>query len=198
MTVATKMKFCTECGELLEVRSIETDGRDRLVCPRCNAIRYDNPSILVSTVVFREYRLLLCRRAQSPSVGLWNLPSGFLERGETLEAAAARETFEETGVRVNTDDMHLYVVTSLTKIGEVYVCFRVSVASELCSAGHECLEAQFFDEADVPWDSLAFPEMYGFLRLFFRELRSGEFGIHLSRVEEGGRFRKGYRLSSPS
>jgi hypothetical protein len=49
----------------------------------------------------------------------------------------------------------------------------------------------------VPWDLLAFPEMYGFLRLFFRELLNGEFGIHLSRVEEGGRFRRGYRLSSP-
>jgi ADP-ribose pyrophosphatase YjhB (NUDIX family) len=128
---------------------------------------------------------------------LWNLPSGFMERGETLEAAAARETFEETGVRVPADDMHLYVVTSLPKIGEVYVCFRVGVDSQTCCAGNECLAAQFFDEADVPWDRLAFPEMYGFLRLFFRELREGGFGIHLSRVDEAGRFRKGYRLSSP-
>jgi len=97
---------------------------------------------------------------------------------------------------VRADDMHLYAVTSLTKISEVYVCFRVGVDSEECCAGHECLAARFFAEVDVPWDSLAFPEMYGFLRLFFRELRSGEFGIHLSRVDEGGRFRKGYRLSS--
>jgi ADP-ribose pyrophosphatase YjhB (NUDIX family) len=191
------MKYCPECGDRLEVRWIAGEGRDRSVCPRCNAIRYDNPRILVSTVVFHAQRLLLCRRAQQPSLGLWNLPSGFMERGETLEAAAARETFEETQVRVPPDDMHLYVVTSLTKMGEVYVCFRVGVGSEECCAGEECLEAQFFDEADVPWDGLAFPEMYGFLRLFFRELRTGEFGIHLSRVDEAGRFRKGYRLSSP-
>jgi ADP-ribose pyrophosphatase YjhB (NUDIX family) len=190
------MKYCPECGDLLEVRWVAIEGRDRSVCPRCNAIRYDNPRILVSTVVFHEHRLLLCRRAQEPSLGMWNLPSGFMERGETLEAAAARETFEETGVRVRADDMHLYAVTSLTKIDEVYVCFRVGVDSVECCAGHECLAAQFFDQADVPWELLAFPEMYGFLRLFFRELRSGEFGIHLSRVDEGGRFRKGYRLSS--
>ena len=191
------MKYCPECGDLLEVRWIAPEGRNRSVCPRCNAIRYDNPRILVSTVVFHEQRLLLCQRAQDPSSGLWNLPSGFMERGETLEAAAARETFEETGVRVRADDMHLYVVTSLPKIGEVYVCFRVGVDSDACCAGNECLEAQFFDAAGVPWDLLAFPEMYGFLRLFFRELRDGEFGIHLSRVDADGRFRKGYRLSSP-
>ena len=191
------MKYCPECGDLLEVRWIALEGRDRSVCPRCNAIRYDNPRILVSTVVFHEQRLLLCQRAQDPSLGLWNLPSGFMERGETLEAAAARETVEETGVRVHSDDMHLYVVTSLPKMGEVYVCFRVGVDSEKCCAGNECLQAQFFDEAGVPWDCLAFPEMYGFLRLFFRELRDGEFGIHLSRVDAGWRFRKGYRLSSP-
>ena len=192
------LKYCPECGELLQVRWIAAEGRDRSVCNRCNAIRYDNPRILVSTVVFHEQRLLLCRRAQEPSLGRWNLPSGFLERGETLEAAAARETLEETAVRVHADDLQLYVVTSLTKIGEVYVCFRIAVDSEECSAGEECLEARFFDEANVPWDRLAFREMYGFLRLFFRELRNGEFGIHLSRVDEGGRFRKGYRLSSPS
>jgi ADP-ribose pyrophosphatase YjhB (NUDIX family) len=191
------MKYCAECGELLEVRWVASEGRDRAVCPRCNAIRYDNPRILVSTVVFHERRLLLCRRAQEPSMGRWNLPAGFLERGETLEVAAVRETFEETGVRVRADDMQLYVVTSLTKIGEVYVCFRVGVGSEECCAGPECLEAQFFGEAEVPWELLAFPEMYGFLRLFFRELLNGEFGIHLSRVDEGGRFRKGYRLFSP-
>lgn len=191
------MKYCSECGELLELHWVASEGRQRSRCPRCNAIRYDNPRILVSTVVFCEGRLLLCRRAQEPSLGRWNLPSGFLELGETLEAAAARETFEETGVRVSPDDMHLYVVTSLTRIGEVYVCFRVSVNSEECCAGPECLEARFFGEVDMPWDLLAFPEMYGFLRLFFRELVNGEFGIHLSRVDEDGRFRRGYRLSSP-
>jgi len=191
-----RMKYCPECGELLQVRWVATEGRDRSTCLRCNAIRYDNPRILLATVVFHEQRLLLCRRAQEPSLGRWNLPSGFMESGETLEAAAARETLEETGVRVPADDMHLYVVTSLTKMGEVYVCFRGGVASEDCFAGQECLEARFFGEADVPWDLLAFPEMYGFLRLFFRELRNGEFGIHLSRVDESGRARKGYRLSS--
>jgi ADP-ribose pyrophosphatase YjhB (NUDIX family) len=192
------MKFCPECGELLEIRWVANEGRERSICPRCNAVRYDNPRILVSTVVYHDQRLLLCRRAQEPSLGRWDLPSGFLERGETLQAAAARETFEETGVHLQPDDMQLYMVTSLPKIDEVYICFRVCVESENCAAGPECFEALFFDEDNVPWDVLAYPEMYGFLRLFYRELLNGDFGIHLSRVDEQGRFRRGYRLSSAS
>ena len=192
------MKFCPECGELLDIRWVGTESRERLVCPRCNAIRYDNPRVLVSTVVHHEQRLLMCRRAQEPSLGRWDLPSGFVERGESLQAAAARETLEEAGVRVLPDDMQLYMVTSLPKIDEVYVCFRVSVDSESCAAGPECLEVLFCNEGTVPWNVLAYPELYGFLRLFFRELATGDFGIHLSRVDQEGRFRRGYRLSSPS
>jgi ADP-ribose pyrophosphatase YjhB (NUDIX family) len=191
------MKFCPECGEFLVVRWVADEGRERSVCPRCNAIRYDNPRILVSTVVYHDQRLLMCRRAQEPSLGLWDLPSGFLESGETLQAAAARETFEETGVRVLPDDMQLYMVTSLPKIDEVYVCFRVSVDSENFSVGPECFEALFCNEDNVPWDVLAYPELYGFLRLFFKELAKRDFGIHLSRVDQEGRFRRGYRLSRP-
>jgi hypothetical protein len=68
------------------------------------------------------------------------------------------------------------------------------VENERCSIGSESLEVGFFSEQEVPWDQLAFPEMSGFLRLFFREHREQKFGIHLSRVDEHGRFRREYRL----
>jgi ADP-ribose pyrophosphatase YjhB (NUDIX family) len=189
------MKYCPECGTRLESRRIELEPRDRLVCPRCDAIRYENPRILVSTMVACGDRLLLCRRAQPPSYGTWNPPSGFMEQGETLESAAARETLEETGVHVRADELTLYTVTSLSKISEVYVCFRASVSSDECNAGHESLEARFFGEKETPWENLAYPEMPGFLRLYFREQAERRFGIHLSRVDEVGRFRREYRLA---
>jgi len=49
-------------------------------------------------------------------------------------------------------------------------------------------------EDEVPWNALAFPEMSSFLRLFFREHANQDFGIHLSRVDEHGRFRRDYRV----
>jgi ADP-ribose pyrophosphatase YjhB (NUDIX family) len=177
------------------MRYVERDARDRAVCTHCEAVRYENPKILVSTAVFHDNRLLLCRRAEAPSIGKWNLPSGYLEQGETLEVAAAREVLEETGVAVPVDDLHLYTVTSLPKISEVYVCFRAAVRSGECSPGPESLETAFFTDSDAPWSDLAFPEMYGFLRLFYRELNNDAFGIHLSRVDEVGRFRREYKLA---
>ena len=166
------MKFCGECGGPLEKAWIAEDARERLVCTICKSIRYENPRILVSTVVMFEDRLLLSRRAQPPSVGKWNLPSGFMEQLETLENAAARETLEETGVQLQPEQLTLYTVTSLSKISEVYVCFRAVVADDSCSVGGESLDVGFFAEAEIPWDDLAFPEMRSFLK-FWQERLDG-------------------------
>jgi ADP-ribose pyrophosphatase YjhB (NUDIX family) len=143
-------------------------------------------------------KLLLCRRAEAPSLGKWNPPSGFMEMGETLEQAAARETLEEVGVKVNASELDLYTVTSLAKISEVYVCFRGSLTTDTCKAGRESLDVQFFSEAEIPWQDLAYPEMSGFLRLFFRESATKTFGIHLSSVDAAGRFRNGYQIAPKS
>lgn len=59
----------------------------------------DSPRIAVGTVVFRKGAVLLVRRAKPPSEGLWAIPGGSVELGETLAQAAERELFEETGVR---------------------------------------------------------------------------------------------------
>jgi NADH pyrophosphatase NudC (nudix superfamily) len=188
------MKYCPECGVHLQTRWISTEARDRLFCPACDAVRYENPRILVAMMLTCGDRLLLCRRAQQPSLGTWTPPSGFMEQGETLELATARETFEEAGVQVDADNLMLYSVTNLPKISEVYVCFRGIVDDDTCKPGSESLDVGFFSESQVPWNQLAYPEMSGFLRLFFREHRESKYGIHLSRVDEHGRFRREYRL----
>jgi ADP-ribose pyrophosphatase YjhB (NUDIX family) len=60
----------------------------------------DRPVPAVSAIVFRDGSVLLVKRRDEPSRGLWSPPGGSVELGETVEAAAARETLEETGVRV--------------------------------------------------------------------------------------------------
>jgi len=188
------VKYCTDCGERLEIRWRAHDSRDRLVCISCNKVQYENPRILVATMLTYQRKLLLCRRAEEPSLGKWNPPSGFMEMGETLEQAAARETFEEVGVKINPNELDLYTVTSLAKISEVYVCFRGSLTSDTTEPGRESLDVQFFSEPEIPWNDLAYPEMSGFLKLFFRESATQSFGIHLSSVDAAGRFRSGYKI----
>jgi ADP-ribose pyrophosphatase YjhB (NUDIX family) len=189
------MNFCPQCGAQLESRWIDVDVRHRQVCSGCGKICYENPRILVATMVAHRDKLLLCRRADPPSQGKWNPPSGFMEIGETLEEAAARETLEEASVTVKPDELDLYTVTSLPKISEVYVCFRARVESDVCKAGAESLEVRYFHEEEIPWNDLAYPEMSGFLRLYFREHAERSFGIHLSRVDANGRFRNEYRIA---
>ena len=61
-------------------------------------------------------------RAIEPRLGLWTLPAGFLENGETVTAGAARETLEEAGARVEVGD--LYTLISLPQVHQVYMMFR--------------------------------------------------------------------------
>ena len=55
----------------------------------------------VATAIVRDGKLLLGRRIAPYGNGLWQTPGGKPDRGETLAAAAIRETFEETGLRVS-------------------------------------------------------------------------------------------------
>jgi ADP-ribose pyrophosphatase YjhB (NUDIX family) len=190
------MKYCPECGSRLETRWISTDARERLVCEACNAIRYESPRVLVALMLTCGDGLLLCRRAQQPSLGLWTPPSGFVERGETLERAAARETLEEAGVQIDPEKLALYSVSSLPTISEVYVVFRAVMDNASCRAGSESLDVGYFNEQQVPWNQLAYPETPNFLRQFFREHREGKFGIHVSRLEKHGRFHQEYPLAT--
>lgn len=63
------------------------------------------PVLAVGAVVTAEDRLLLVRRGRPPGSGLWSLPGGRVEPGETLEQAVAREVAEETGLDVEVGDL---------------------------------------------------------------------------------------------
>jgi ADP-ribose pyrophosphatase YjhB (NUDIX family) len=186
--------FCGHCGGRLGRKWIEAERRDRLVCLSCDAIHYRNPKVLVAGIITCGQRLLLCRRAQEPSSGLWTPPAGFMEENETLEEAASREVLEETGVTVDPDSLILHTISSLPSISEVYVTFRGSVESTAAESGPECLEVGFFREEEIPWHALAYQAMAGFLKMFFREMTDGRFGVHLGHVDQSGKSRRSFEL----
>lgn len=57
-----------------------------------------NPHLTVDAVILHEGRVLLIRRGRPPYEGTWALPGGFVDIGETVEAATVREAKEETGL----------------------------------------------------------------------------------------------------
>ena len=60
----------------------------------------DRPFLAVSAAIVRDGRILLVRRARAPGRGLYSLPGGVVEAGETLHEAVIREVHEETGLTV--------------------------------------------------------------------------------------------------
>jgi ADP-ribose pyrophosphatase YjhB (NUDIX family) len=144
-------------------------------------MHYENPRIIVCCIVCWRDRLLLCRRAFEPGKNKWMVPGGFLECGETLEAGAAREAFEETGITIDPNDLALYSVVNMTAIEQVLISFRITLPSEpALRPGPECLEAAFMSEGEVREIEFAWRASMGDgLARFFNELRSGNFTIQL-------------------
>jgi ADP-ribose pyrophosphatase YjhB (NUDIX family) len=176
------VKFCSACGSSrLELRVPEGDTLPRFVCANCGTIHYQNPKIVVGCLPEWEDRVLLCKRAIEPRYGLWTLPAGFLENGETLMSGALRETLEEARARVELRE--LYTVISLPQINQVYMMFRSRLIDLEFGPGAESLEVQLFEESEVPWESLAFRTIARTLRNFFFDRRQGTFELHVSALE---------------
>jgi len=88
-------RFCANCGQ----ESVVVRGGWSRQCPDCHAEHYPRVDPVVIMLAEHDDRLLLGRQPQYPP-GRYSALAGFLEVGETIEAAVARELFEEAGVRV--------------------------------------------------------------------------------------------------
>ncbi len=180
----------------MEERFVSAEQRSRRMCVQCGEIDYCNPKVLVTTIVVSGEKVLLCRRAGPPAAGRWVLPGGFMESRETLEEAAARETREETGVRLDPRELRLYGVAMLPNISEIYVGFIVTIAGPTNLAhGSECTEVGFFDEADLPWSELAYADIGEYLREYFSERRAGIHMFHYGCIEDTCVVSKAYRIA---
>lgn len=176
------MKYCSACGaDRIESRIPAGDNLPRFVCAACGAIHYQNPKVVVGCLPEWEDRVLLCRRAIEPRHGLWTLPAGFLENGETVIAGAARETLEEANARVAIGE--LYTMISLPHISQIYVMFRARLVDLDFGPGHESLEVRLFREDEIPWEDIAFRTIGRTLRNFFLDRRLGAFPTRVSTLE---------------
>jgi ADP-ribose pyrophosphatase YjhB (NUDIX family) len=174
------VRFCSTCGAGVTLRIPEGDNRQRFVCDECQTIHYQNPKIVAGCIPEWQGRILLCKRAIEPRYGLWTLPAGFMENGETTEQAAMRETWEEARARV--DISSLYSLFSIPHISQVYMIFRGEITNGIFEAGHETLECDLFDEQDIPWDRLAFPVVSETLKRYYQDKRQAN-GFPLQRGE---------------
>lgn len=183
------MKFCSNCGAALQSPRPAPDGPRRFFCRGCGATHYRNPHVIVACIVHCGDRVLMCRRAEEPARGEWFVPTGFLECGETLQEAAARETREETGIAIDAAALELYSVINMTAIDQVCIVFRVELPAQPRPVpGPECLAVDFMSEDDMHKHRIAWSLSTGdSTARFFQQLRSGRFCIHLASAGSGGR-----------
>jgi ADP-ribose pyrophosphatase YjhB (NUDIX family) len=161
------MKFCSNCGGSVSHLIPQGDNRLRHVCGQCQTVHYQNPRIIAGCLPVWGEQVLLCRRAIEPRRGYWTLPAGFMENGETLEQAAARETHEEACARVRS--LTLYTLFDLPHINQVYMLFRAELVDLDFAPGAESLEVELFHEQDIPWSELAFPAVGRTLECYFAD-----------------------------
>lgn len=172
MPFPTPFKHCPNCGTAVEYRVPADDNRERATCPGCGSIHYQNPLNVVGTLTTWEEdgRVLLCRRAIEPRRGLWTLPAGFMELGETTKQGALRETQEEAGADVEMGE--LCAVMNVVRVGQVHLFYRAKLRSLDFTPGPESLEAKLFFEHEIPWDEIAFTTTRMTLQQFYDDRRS--------------------------
>lgn len=164
------------------VRAVpEGDNRERLLCPDCGFIQYDNPKVVVGAVCRWGDRILLCRRAINPRKGLWTLPAGYLELNETTSEGAVREAYEEARARIALEG--LLAIYNIPRISQVQLIYRARLESPDVTPGPESEAVGLFAWDEIPWDDLAFPSVRWALD-HFREI--GDAAVFAARTNPAG------------
>jgi ADP-ribose pyrophosphatase YjhB (NUDIX family) len=175
------MNFCSNCGTRVVVRIPDGDHQPRHVCDHCGTVHYQNPKLVVCSVPEYEGRILLCKRGIEPRLGFWAIPGGFMENGETLEAAAAREAREEACIDIEVGS--LLLVASITHAHQVHVFFRSRMRTPDFATTPESLEVKLVLEKDIPWADLAFPSTEAALRHYVADRAAGVERHHVAEVQ---------------
>jgi ADP-ribose pyrophosphatase YjhB (NUDIX family) len=176
------MKYCSECGKIVDLKIPVDDDRPRYICISCGIVHYQNPKLVVGCIPEWENKILLCRRDIEPKKGKWTLPAGYLENGETVESGAIRETLEETGAIVNA--LSPYLLFDIAHINQLYLMFHSRLIKPDFHVTSESSELRLFDEKEIPWDEIAFKVIEKTIKQYFKDRRTGSFPFRIQQIEQ--------------
>ncbi len=155
-------RFCPKCGGRLERKRVKATEPERRVCGSCAFIFYEDPKIAACTIPVIDNKIVLLKRGIEPSYGKWVFPGGFMDRGERVEGAAIRETWEEVNLKVEID--RLLNIYSYAGYPVVIVVYLVTIVGGQLTARDETLETATFAPDEIPWGELAFDSTRDALR----------------------------------
>jgi ADP-ribose pyrophosphatase YjhB (NUDIX family) len=139
------------------------------VCGSCGFVFYLGPKLVAGALFEVDGGVLLVQRAIHPGYGLWTFPGGFVERGETAEAAAEREVREECGVEIEADE----IVGLYSYQGQIpaIAVFTARVTGGEPEPLDETLDVRSFPRNALPWSEMAFPSTEAALKDYLRKPR---------------------------
>uniref|UniRef100_A0A0D3H9T9 Nudix hydrolase domain-containing protein n=1 Tax=Oryza barthii TaxID=65489 RepID=A0A0D3H9T9_9ORYZ len=178
----SKIRFCPSCGSPTKLAIPDGDEKMRAVCSSCGRVHYENPKMVVGCLVEHDNKVLLCRRKIEPAYGLWTLPAGYLEVGESAAEGASRETLEEACADV--EILSPFAQLDIPLIGQSYIIFRARLKTPNFSPGPESLECALFTLDDIPFDSLAFSSIIVTLRMYLEDVKSGNIKFHYCTINK--------------
>ena len=151
--LSAHLNFCSRCGARLTFGEVPGEDRERLACDACGYIAYVNPRMVVTAIPVTDAgEVVLLRRGIEPAYGSWAQPGGFLEVDETVNQAAIRETFEETGLIVEPGEIvGLY---SRLEAAVVAIVFEARIVGGSARTSVEALEVQAFAPEAIPWSGI--------------------------------------------
>jgi 8-oxo-dGTP diphosphatase len=115
---------------------------------------YKNPKLTVDAIIETGGGIVLIKRKYDPPG--WAIPGGFVDRGETLEDAVAREAKEETGLDIeNIRQFHTYSAPDRDPRHHTVSTVFIATASGTLKAGDDAKEAEIFTIDTLP-DDIAF------------------------------------------
>lgn len=88
--------FCPHCGKPLQKSII--DDHPRSICLDCSYVDWGDFSLGVGGVLWHDGKVLLVQRRHNPGKGMWTIPGGYVDHGESIGNAIIREIQEETGI----------------------------------------------------------------------------------------------------
>ncbi len=147
-------RFCPRCGGDLDERVVKANEPKRLVCVNCSFIFYQDPKVVAGTIFTYDGGIALLKRGVEPALGKWVFPGGYVDRGESVQDAAIRETLEESQVEVELGP--LLNVYSYPRSPTVIVVYTAQVIGGTLAAADESLEARTFSPNEIPWTEIAF------------------------------------------
>jgi ADP-ribose pyrophosphatase YjhB (NUDIX family) len=165
-------KFCPRCAGRFEKRILKNGDPERLVCPDCGLIFYLGPKLVAGAIFEMDGEIVLVQRDIEPGYGMWTFPGGFVERGETAEAAAEREVLEECGLEIEAGG----IIGLYSYEGEIpaIAVFQAQVISGDAKPLDETMDVRGFPRNKLPWTEMAFPSTEQALKDYLRSGTNGD------------------------